>query len=453
MTSGADLLRLYDSSSPTNIPILLDRKPWPLGTNNPAFTGTAAFAGTNRLYALDSDNGIVAFSIAAVGTNPLTPLIYLQPTNLAVSAGSPASFFAAADGTGPLGYQWRLENQNIAGATASVFSIGSAQASNTGAYSLLVTNAFGSVTSTVATLTVTGTTMPPPLIAYEPFNYAANSSLVGQGGWLLNSGSGGTIQAGNLPGVGSVSGNNFGWTSSSMSVRLPVGVNTNGALYFSFALRVSSVGTAASDTLGGFTTGTSTTYLPKINISSNSVGAYNLAVYKGTGTTTGSMATNVFTTNDIVFLVARYTFNSGSTNDDTCDLWLNSPASTFGAANPPPPTIADVGLGAGKADSAQIDRFSFRSAAPALQSEADELRVGTSWAAVTPPEIPALGITLSGNVATLRWSTNAAGFLLEQSATFSNGWTANSNPVIVTGGSNIATIVATNGARFYRLRR
>jgi hypothetical protein len=132
---------------------------------------------------------------------------------------------------------------------------------------------------------------------------------------------------------------------------------------------------------------------------------------------------------------------------------MNPPASTFGAANPPVPTIADVGLGAGKADSAQIDRFSFRSAAPALQYEADELRVGTTWAAVTPPEIPALDITLSGNVATLCWNTNAACFLLEQSATFSNGWTGNSNPVIVTGGSNIVSVAATNGARFYRLRR
>jgi hypothetical protein len=319
----------------------------------------------------------------------------------------------------------------------------------------VVTNSAGSVTSSIATLTVTGIAPPPALIAYEPFSYATNSLLAGQGGWLLNSGSSGTIAAGNLPvsGLAPASGNHFSWTSSSMSVRLPVGANTNGTLYFSFALRVSSLGTSASDTLAGFTTGASTTYSPKINISSNSVGTYNLGVYKGTALTTGSMATNIFATNDIVFVAARYTFNSGSTNDDTCNLWLNPPASTFGAANAPVPTIADVGLGAGKVDSTQIDRFSFRSAAPALQAEADELRVGTTWASVTPPEIPALAIGLNGNLATLRWSTNAAGFVLEQSGAVSNGWAASTNAATVSSGSNVVTVASTNGPRFYRLRR
>ena len=332
MLSGPDLVRLYDVSNATRAPGLLDRRLWVtnLVANTPA--GALTFDATNRLYALASDNGLMAFALLSVSTNSLAPVFYLQPADIDVCAGSNVVFSAAADGSAPLRYQWQFNNKDIPEATSSSLRIPNAQSTNAGTYNVVVTNGCGTTTSSVARLSVVAVIPNPPgLVVYEPFAYGANTLLAGQGGWLLNSGTSGAVQAGNLsvPALAPSLSNHFGWSSASMSLRLPIGTNTSGSLYFSFALRVGSLGTGASDTLAGFTTGTSTSFAPKLNLASNSFGAYNLGLYKSSGLTTGGLATNVFTTNDVVFLVARYTFNTNSATDDTCDLWLSPAPSTF----------------------------------------------------------------------------------------------------------------------------
>jgi hypothetical protein len=69
-----------------------------------------------------------------------------------------------AAGTTPLSYQWRLADQPIAGATTNALTITSAQCTNAGAYDVVVTNAGGSLTSSVALLTV----VAPPGILTQP---------------------------------------------------------------------------------------------------------------------------------------------------------------------------------------------------------------------------------------------------------------------------------------------
>jgi len=54
----------------------------------------------------------------------------------------------------PLNYQWRFNGTSISGATNSQYTITSAQPTNTGDYSVIVSNAAGSVLSSNATLTV-----------------------------------------------------------------------------------------------------------------------------------------------------------------------------------------------------------------------------------------------------------------------------------------------------------
>jgi hypothetical protein len=63
------------------------------------------------------------------------------------------TFTAAASGTG-LSYQWSKNGVAIAGATSATFSLTNVQGSDSGTYSVTVTNAGGSATSTAATLTV-----------------------------------------------------------------------------------------------------------------------------------------------------------------------------------------------------------------------------------------------------------------------------------------------------------
>ncbi len=79
------------------------------------------------------------------------------------------------------------------------------------------------------------------------------------------------------------------------------------------------------------------------------------------------------------FIVVRYTFLSGN---DQADLWVDPSPSTFGATNPPGSLASTTGA----SDPAAISYFQINcpsGAGPVLNL--DEVRIGTSWADVTPP--------------------------------------------------------------------
>ena len=82
------------------------------------------------------------------------PLIYAQPQSQVAVAGDYVSFGVGAGGPPPLSYQWRYNGTNIAGATSNSLSLQRVQAAQAGSYSAVVSNAFGSVVSSNAILTV-----------------------------------------------------------------------------------------------------------------------------------------------------------------------------------------------------------------------------------------------------------------------------------------------------------
>jgi sugar lactone lactonase YvrE len=91
-----------------------------------------------------------------------TPVgITSQPLATSVATGNPATFAVGATGTAPLGYQWRKDGQNIAGATQATYAIGAAQAADVGSYDVVVTNPAGSALSSAASL---GVGAPPVLV-------------------------------------------------------------------------------------------------------------------------------------------------------------------------------------------------------------------------------------------------------------------------------------------------
>jgi hypothetical protein len=80
-----------------------------------------------------------------------------------VSNGGTASFSVTAQGTDPLSYQWYFNTTNLlAGITNASFSLTNASLTNAGNYSVLVSNAFGSVLSPPASLRVL---VPPQIIS------------------------------------------------------------------------------------------------------------------------------------------------------------------------------------------------------------------------------------------------------------------------------------------------
>ncbi|MCX8155575.1 MAG: immunoglobulin domain-containing protein [Verrucomicrobiae bacterium] len=122
---------------------------------------------------------IVAYNLAT--TNGLStlcnltvvswPFITAQPSNAVVNAGSNAVFSVTAVGTGTLSYQWYYQGTNVvAGATGATLTVTNARvAVNEGAYQVVISNAYGVVTSEVATLTV----RQPAYIVQEPADVTA----------------------------------------------------------------------------------------------------------------------------------------------------------------------------------------------------------------------------------------------------------------------------------------
>jgi dienelactone hydrolase len=83
------------------------------------------------------------------------PVITTQPTNHFVNSSTTVQFSVVAGGTGPFAYQWLFDGTAIAGAANSnLHSVVNAQPTNSGFYSVIVSNASGSVTSQVSELKV-----------------------------------------------------------------------------------------------------------------------------------------------------------------------------------------------------------------------------------------------------------------------------------------------------------
>ena len=83
------------------------------------------------------------------------PSISTQPQNQNNVVGGTASFSVTAIGTAPLAYQWLKDGTNVlAGQTNSTLTLANLALPDAGAYSVIVTNAFGSNSSSSATLTV-----------------------------------------------------------------------------------------------------------------------------------------------------------------------------------------------------------------------------------------------------------------------------------------------------------
>lgn len=94
------------------------------------------------------------FFLPSDETNTNQPFITQQPQSRMIPPGDNATFEVAATGESPLRYQWRFNESNLAGATASSHTVTNAQTTNAGNYTVVITNAFGSVTSEVAVLSI-----------------------------------------------------------------------------------------------------------------------------------------------------------------------------------------------------------------------------------------------------------------------------------------------------------
>lgn len=135
------------------------------------YTAAAAAGGaeligqTAPFVAFESTNAATAPSVAAIigrapywdGELVLAPLpvptISNQPVSISTYVGSNVAFGVTAGGPS-LSYQWQFNGSSLPTATNSNLSLADVQLTNAGNYDVIVTNIYGSVTSSVAVLSV-----------------------------------------------------------------------------------------------------------------------------------------------------------------------------------------------------------------------------------------------------------------------------------------------------------
>ena len=149
-------------------------------------------------------SGIISTDIFfTILSSASAPTIAAQPTGLTNAAGSTAHFTVTANGAIPLSYQWLKDGNpladggNLTGSGTNRLTLANLVTNDSGNYSVIITNALGSVTSSIVALSV----ILPPTILAQPQSLvtAAGSSaalnVVADGPapltyrWLKNGGS------------------------------------------------------------------------------------------------------------------------------------------------------------------------------------------------------------------------------------------------------------------------
>lgn len=109
-----------------------------------------------------------ATGVVAALTVQLPPDIIAQPQSETVTNGDPTSFGVGVFGDAQFFFQWQksgtnlTDNANISGSTTSNLVLNAAGTNDSGNYSVIITNSYGSVTSHIAVLTVG---LPPSIAA------------------------------------------------------------------------------------------------------------------------------------------------------------------------------------------------------------------------------------------------------------------------------------------------
>jgi hypothetical protein len=308
-------------------------------------------------------------------------------------------------------------------------------------------------------------------IAYEPFSYVNGTELIGStnavGQWWSQAGPDSTNRltnaVGNLgiSGLAAPIGNCVTFGGLGTSARFNLNTTTSeGTWFYSFVLRVTDI-TGISPTgifWAGFNTATGPQLTTPTTVGARlytcaAPGGFNIGHSKASSTSTDWVwDSRVFKTNETAFVVGSYTFNSGT--GDFAQLWINPSPETFGNTTAPPSSLTNT---AGS-DLSQLASFVLfnRSVAEPAGVLADELRIGTTWASVTPRSAvpPVLNARQIGNNVVLSWTINAAGFLPESSPVLeTNSWAAVTSPVYFVGNQSVVTNTPTGTLTFYRLRK
>ncbi|HWY30710.1 MAG TPA: immunoglobulin domain-containing protein, partial [Candidatus Acidoferrum sp.] len=96
------------------------------------------------------------------------PGIAVEPQSQTAPAGSSLTLTVTASGTPPFNYQWWNSSGAIPDATNAIYTLNPAETNESDNYTVTITNALGSITSSVASVTIG----LPPSISVQPMGQA-----------------------------------------------------------------------------------------------------------------------------------------------------------------------------------------------------------------------------------------------------------------------------------------
>ncbi|MBC8096290.1 MAG: M36 family metallopeptidase, partial [Akkermansiaceae bacterium] len=85
---------------------------------------------------------------------PMPPFVVAPPASRIAGVSNTVTFEVVCGGSLPLSFQWTFNGTNLSGGTNSILTLADVQTNQAGAYAAWVMNPYGSVTSSVANLTV-----------------------------------------------------------------------------------------------------------------------------------------------------------------------------------------------------------------------------------------------------------------------------------------------------------
>lgn len=237
---------------------------------------------------------------------------------------------------------------------------------------------------------------------YDGFDYDIGSTLASNSSWAaVNTGTAPIIASGNLSVSGLVppTGNRVTWESGNIQEAVKtVDTYTSGSIFYSFSFQLSSLPTQATYSFS--LSHSNTLYASAVWLRADAGGTgFNIGL-SNRSNSTAEYSSTVFDLNTTIFLVGSYTIAEGGGNSSS--LWINPNSSSFGGLAPTASLTATGGN-----DQNTISQFLLRGAAGSPAGTMDELRIGDSFAAVTPVPEPSVVVLLGLGLAFVLWRVRA----------------------------------------------
>jgi PKD repeat protein len=348
---------------------------------------TYTVAGTNTVQLIVSGPGGASTNTqvaAVIVTIPPAPVASFSAAPTSGAAPLPVTFTDTSTGS-ITNRSWNFGDGAVTNTTAtSVLHTYSAAGTNT--VQLIVRGLGGASTNTQSNLISVAAASQGALLVEEHFDYAVtnltgNTPAIGGtwggGGSSVVLGSG----LGSPSGFAAASGNEIKIGTSGAAQTNRFATVTNGTVYMSYLIQFNSLKNVGA-MWGGLSLNGAAEYaqLQYTNTAGNTT-YYQLGLGGRSSTFgTNAMLSTQFTVGQTQLVVVAYTIVTGSAND-IMSLWVNPDSSFFGAGSAPAADLTQIATTeAGSLNTIDIKNSSTLPSGTIL----DEMRVGTTWASVTP---------------------------------------------------------------------